>query len=77
MVEFNCTVKDIFRRPNMIDKAVRELADKGYAEHAVTYTRLRDNIFNALAYASGKMKDYEYNVAVSYLESRNSEQTVA
>ncbi|MCR4731325.1 MAG: hypothetical protein K5881_10410 [Saccharofermentans sp.] len=77
MVEFNCTVKDIFRRPNMIDKAVRELADNGYAEHAVTYTRLRDNIFNALAYASGKMKDYEYNVAVSYLESRNSEQTVA
>ena len=61
MVEFNCTVKDIFRRPNMIDKAVRELADKGYAEHAVTYTRLRDNIFNALAYTAGRMKDYEYD----------------
>ena len=77
MVEFNCTVKDIFRRPNMIDKAVRELADKGYAEHAVTYTKLRDNIFNALAYTAGKMKDYEYDVAVSYLESRCSEQTLA
>lgn len=77
MVEFNCTVKDIFRRPNMIDKAVRDLADKGYAEHAVTYTKLRDNIFNALAYTAGKMKDYEYDVAVSYLESRCSEQTLA
>ena len=77
MVEFNCTVKDIFRRPNMIDKAVRNLADKGYAEHAVTYTRLRDNIFNALAYAAGRMKDYEYDVAIGYLESRHSEQTIA
>ena len=77
MVEFNCTVKDIFRRPNMIDKAVRDLADKGYAEHAVTYTGLRDNIFNALAYAAGRMKDYEYDVAIGYLESRHSEQTIA
>ena len=77
MVEFNCTVKDIFRRPNMIDKAVRDLADKGYAEHAVTYTGLRDNIFNELEYAAGKMKDYEYDVAVSYLGSRCSEQTLA
>ena len=77
MVEFNCTVKDIFRRPNMIDKAVRDLADKGYAEHAVAYTGLRDNIFNALAYAAGRMKDYEYDVAIGYLESRHSEQTIA
>ena len=45
MVEFNCTVKDIFRRANMIDKAVRELADKGFADHAVIYTRIRENIF--------------------------------
>ena len=36
MIEFNCTVKDIFRRPNMIDKAVRKLADNGYAEYVET-----------------------------------------
>ena len=77
MVEFNCTVKDIFRRPNMIDKAVRELADNGFTDHAVIYAHIRDNIFNALAYASAHLKDYEYNVAISYLQSRNSEQTVA
>lgn len=77
MIEFNCTVKDIFRRPNMIDKAVRKLADNGYAEYAVIYARIRDNIYNALAYAAINMKDYEYKVAVAYLESRSSEQTVA
>jgi hypothetical protein len=77
MDEFCCTVKDIFRRANMIDKAVRELADKGYTDHAVIYTRIRDNIFNALAYAAANMKDYEYAVAVNYLESRHSEQTLA
>lgn len=77
MIEFNCTVKDIFRRPNMIDKAVRKLADNGYAEYAVIYARIRDNICNALAYAAKNMKDYEYKVAVAYLESRSSEQTVA
>ena len=77
MIEFNCTVKDIFRRPNMIDKAVRKLADNGYAEYAVIYARIRDKIYNALAYAAKNMKDYEYKVAVAYLESRSSEQTVA
>ena len=77
MDEFKCTVKDIFRRGNMIDKAVRELADKGFTDHAVTYTRIRDNIFNALNYAAANMKDYEYRVAISYLESRHSEQTLA
>lgn len=77
MIEFNCTVKDVFRRPNMIDKAVRKLADNGYAEYAVIYARIRDNIYNALAYAAKNMKDYEYKVAVAYLESRSSEQTVA
>lgn len=77
MIKFNCTVKDIFRRPNMIDKAVRKLADNGYAEYAVIYARIRDNIYNALAYAAKNMKDYEYKVAVAYLESRSSEQTVA
>ena len=77
MIEFNCTVKDIFRRPNMIDKTVRKLADNGYAEYAVIYARIRDNIYNALAYAADNMKDYEYKVAIAYLESRSSEQTVA
>lgn len=77
MIEFNCTVKDIFRRPDMIDKAVRKLADNGYAEYAVIYARIRDNIYNALAYAAKNMKDYEYKVAVAYLESRSSEQIVA
>ena len=77
MYEFKCTVKDIFRRANMIDKAVRELADKGFTDHAVVYTRLRDNIFNALNYAASNMKDYEYRVAINYLESRHSEQTLA
>jgi len=77
MDEFKCTVKDIFRRANMIDKAVRELADKGYTDHAMIYTRIRDNIFNALNYAAANMKDYEYRVAISYLESRHSEQTLA
>ena len=61
----------------MIDKAVRRLADNGYTEHAVTYARIRDNIYNALAYASANMKDYEYSVAISYLQSRDSEQMVA
>ena len=77
MIEFNCTVKDIFRRPNMIDKAVRKLADNGYAEYAVTYAKIRENIYNALAFAAGNMKEYEYKVAIAYLESRSSEQTVA
>lgn len=77
MDEFKCTVKDIFRRANMIDKAVRELADKGFTDHAVVYTRIRDNIFNALNYAATNMKDYEYRVAINYLESRHSEQTLA
>lgn len=61
----------------MIDKAVRKLADNGYAEYAVIYARIRDNIYNALAYAAKNMKDYEYKVAIAYLESRSSEQTVA
>ena len=77
MIDFSCTVKDIFRRPNMIDKAVRKLADNGYAEYAVTYAKIRENIYNALAYAANNMKDYEYKVAVTYLESRDSEQQVA
>lgn len=77
MIEFNCTVKDLFRRPNMIDKAVRRLADNGFAEHAVIYARIRDNIYSAMAYASFNMKDYEYDAAVAYLGSRESEEAIA
>ena len=68
MFEFNCTVKDLFRRPTMIDNAVRRMADNGYTEHAVIYACIRDNIYNALAYAAFNMKDYEYKAAVTYLE---------
>ena len=77
MIEFSCTVKDIFRRTNMIDKAVRKLADNGYTEYAAAYAKIRDNLFNALTYASENMKDYEYKVAVDYLGSRLSEQKIA
>ena len=77
MIVFNCTVKDIFRRPYMIDSAVRTLANNGYAEHAVTYSRIRDNIKNAMEYASSNMRDYEYKAAVIYLQSRESEQEIA
>ena len=34
MIRFNCTVKDLFRRRDMISKAVWSLADNDYAEHA-------------------------------------------
>ena len=47
MIEFNCTVKDIFRRPQIIDKAVRKLADNGYTEYVSVYAQVRDNMFNA------------------------------
>ena len=77
MDEFCCTVKDIFRRANMIDLAVRKLADNGYSEHAVTYALIRDNLYNALAYAASNMNKCEYDVAVSYFGSRESEQKIA
>ena len=77
MIKFNCTVKDIFRRPNMIDKAVRKLADNGYTEHAVVYASIRENIYNALEYASSHMKPHEYEAAAGYLGSRQSEQAIA
>ena len=77
MVEFNCTVKDIFRRPQMIDKAVRKLADNGYTGYAATYSLIRENIYNALAYVSSNMKPHEYEVVAKYLGSRSSEQFVA
>lgn len=77
MVEFKCTVKDLFRRPLMIDKAVRQLADNGYSEYAVIYARIRDELCKAMEYASANMKDYEYLMAVTYLQSHSSEQTIA
>ena len=77
MVDFNCTVKDIFRRANMIDLVVRRLADNGYAEHAAIYAKIRENLFNALAYAHDHMREHEYEVALSYFHSKDSEQTIA
>lgn len=61
----------------MIDLAVRKLADNGYSEHAVTYALIRDNLYNALAYAASNMNKCEYDVAVSYFGSRESEQKIA
>ena len=77
MIEFNCTVKDIFRRPHMIDKAVRKLADNGYTEYASTYAQVRENMFNALAYVAANMKRHEYEIAAKYFGSRDSEQAIA
>lgn len=77
MIRFNCTVKDLFRRRNMIDKAVRSLADNGYTDYASAYAMVRSHIYNAIAYASFNMKDYEYKVALSYLESRDSERMIS
>ncbi|MBR2550367.1 MAG: hypothetical protein IKE92_10190 [Clostridiales bacterium] len=77
MIDFNCTVKDLFRRRDMITKAVWSLADNGFTEHASTYALVRHNLYKALAYAAGKMRDYEYRVAIAYLESADSEQEVA
>ena len=77
MTSFNCTVKDIFRRPCMIDKAVMDLAVNGYTEHAVTYSRIKDNLNNALEYAACNMRDYEYETAVIYLKTCESEKRIA
>lgn len=77
MMFFACTVKDIFRRPKLINKTVRALADHGYVEHAVTYALIRDNISKALVYASSNMRDHEYKAGMAYLESRYSENKAA
>ena len=77
MITFTCTVKDLFRRPKLINKTVRALADHGYVEHAVTYALIRDNISKALVYASSNMRDHEYKAGMAYLESRYSENKVA
>ena len=77
MIIFACTVKDLFRRPKLINKTVRALADHGYVEHAVTYALIRDNISKALVYASSNMRDHEYKAGMAYLESRLSENKAA
>lgn len=77
MITFACTVKDLFRRPKLINKTVRALADHGYVEHAVTYALIRDNISKALVYASSNMRDHEYKASMAYLESRYSENKAA
>lgn len=77
MMTFACTVKDLFRRPKLINKTVRALADHGYVEHAVTYALIRDNISKALVYASSNMRDHEYKAGMAYLESRYSENKAA
>lgn len=77
MISFNCTVRDVFRRPYMLDRVVKDLADNGYTEYVKTYAIIKANIRNALSYASENMKDYEYEVAVKYLNSRLSEQAIA
>lgn len=77
MITFACTVKDLFRRPKLINKNVRALADHGYVEHAVTYALIRDNISKALVYASSNMRDHEYKAGMAYLESRYSENKAA
>lgn len=77
MITFACTVKDLFRRPKLINKTVRALAAHGYVEHAVTYALIRDNISKALVYASSNMRDHEYKAGMAYLESRYSENKAA
>jgi len=77
MITFACTVKDLFRRPKLINKTVRALADHGYVEHAVTYALIRDNISKALVYAASNMRDHEYKAGMAYLESRYSENKAA
>ena len=77
MKRFNCTVKDVFRRQNMIVNAVRMLADNGYTEPAATYAVIRDNMNNALAYVSAHMDKDEYRAAELYLNSKKTEKQVA
>lgn len=77
MILFNCTVKDLFRRRDMINKAVWSLADNGCPEYVAAYVSIRNNLFNAMEYASFNMKDYEYRVAAAYLGTDDSEKEVA
>ena len=77
MITFACTVKDLFRRPELINATVRSLAEHGFLEQALNYALIRENISRALSYAAENMRDHEYKAGVAYLESRCSETKVA
>ena len=77
MILFNCTVKDLFRRRDMINKSVWSMADNGFPDYVSAYVLIRNNLYNALDYAAFNMKDYEYKVAIAYLETGDSEKKVA
>ena len=77
MKRFNCTVKDVFRRPNMIENAVMNLADNGYTEPAASYAVVKDNKNNALAYVAAHMDKDEYRAAEIYLNTLKTEKQVA
>ena len=77
MILFNCTVKDLFRRRDMINKSVWSMADNGFPDYVSAYVLIRNNLYNALDYAAFNMKDYEYKVAIAYLETGDSEKEVA
>lgn len=77
MKRFNCTVKDVFRRQNMVDSAVMALADHGFTDHAAVYSVIKDNKNNALAYVAEHMDKDEYGAAVLYLKTRKTEKAVA
>ena len=77
MITFACTVKDLFRRPELINATVRALAEHGFLEQALNYALIRENISRALSYAADNMRDHEYKAGVAYLESKSSETKVA
>ena len=77
MITFACTVKDLFRRPELINATVRTLAEHGSLEQALNYALIRENISRALSYAAENMRDHEYKAGVAYLESKCSETKVA
>lgn len=77
MITFACTVKDLFRRPELINATVRTLAEHGFLEQALNYALIRENISRALSYAAENMRDHEYKAGVAYLESKCSETKVA
>ena len=74
---FNCTVKDIFRRPLMILYTVRSFNAYGYTEYSELYSKIRDFQQDALKYVSENMDESEYNSVVEYLVNRHTEAEVA
>ena len=72
MTVFACTVKDLFRRPELINATVRTLAEHGFLEQALNYALIRENISRALSYTAENMRDHEYKAGVAYLESKFS-----